>query len=365
MELKNRFIRSATFDSGADEAGYVTEQQIGFYQTLAAGGVGLIITGPANVLPAGKFINLSNAIFNDDCIPGYKMLTAAVHDQGAKIAPQLYHAGRDSALYWKGKNEKAIAPSHVPNDPHLSPYTCDEYHAATEDEIWEVIRAFGNAAVRAREAGFDAVQIHSAHACLASQFLSPHTNRRSDDWGGSLENRLRYHSEIYRDIKAKAGEDYPVLIKLGVEDQFSGGLEFSEGKRAAQHLAELGYDALEISIGLRGEFFSGTEFRDKINSLEKEAYFRDWCKEIKALVNVPIMMVGGLRTFELMEEIIQKGDADFISLSRPLIREPNIINEWKNGNRRKPRCVSCNKCGVWSGVELLRCRVNEKLEGLF
>jgi 2,4-dienoyl-CoA reductase-like NADH-dependent reductase (Old Yellow Enzyme family) len=361
MEMRNRFVRSATFDSGADKAGYVTEQQIEFYQTLAAGGVGLIMTGPANVLPAGKFIDLTNGIFNDDFISGLKKLTAAVHDQGAKIAPQLYHAGRDSAKYWQGKDVKSISPSHVPNDPHISVYSNHDYYEATEDEIWEVIHAFGDAAVRAREAGFDAVQIHSAHACLALQFLSPHTNRRDDEWGGSLENRLRFHREIFRDIKAKAGEDYPVLMKLGVEDQFSGGLEFSEGKKAAQHLSEWGYDALEISSGLRGKFYGGTEFRDKINSLEKEAYFRDWAKEIKAVVNTPVMMVGGLRTFELMEEIIQKGEADFISLSRPLIREPNIINEWKNGNRHKSTCVSCNKCGVWSGVKLIRCRVNEKV----
>jgi 2,4-dienoyl-CoA reductase-like NADH-dependent reductase (Old Yellow Enzyme family) len=214
----------------------------------------------------------------------------------------------------------------------------------TEDEIWEIVRAFGDAARRAREAEFDAVQIHGAHGYLLSQFLSPHTNRRSDDWGGVLDHRLRFHREVYRDIRAKVGEDFPVLIKIGVRDGFPGGLELMEGEWAAQHLAQWGFDALEISLGLRGELYEGTEFRTHINSLDREGYFRDWCKRIKRQVSVPVIMIGGLRTYELMEEVIQKGEADFISLCRPFIREPGIINDWKRGHDHKTACVSCNKC---------------------
>jgi 2,4-dienoyl-CoA reductase-like NADH-dependent reductase (Old Yellow Enzyme family) len=207
-----------------------------------------------------------------------------------------------------------------------------------------VVRAFGDAAKRAREAGFDAVQVHAAHAYLLSEFLSPFTNRREDDWGGTLENRLRIHREIYQDIRAKVGEDYPVLIKIGVQDGFPEGLEFTEGKVAAQRLAQWGYDALEISSGLRGEGYETAEFRTKISRLEREAYFRGWCQEIKSQVSVPVMMVGGLRTFELMEEVVQNGDADFISLSRPFIREPGLVNDWKSGDYHRATCISCNKC---------------------
>ena len=135
-----------------------------------------------------------------------------------------------------------------------------------------------------------------------------------------------------------------MLIKLGVQDGFSGGLEFEEGRKAAQLLAQLGFDALEISQGLRGEWFEGTEFRTKIDRPDREAYFREWCKNIKHQVNVPVMMVGGLRTFELMEEIIQNGEADYISLCRPFIREPDVIKHWKSGNHRRAQCISCNKC---------------------
>jgi 2,4-dienoyl-CoA reductase-like NADH-dependent reductase (Old Yellow Enzyme family) len=231
-----------------------------------------------------------------------------------------------------------------PSFLEMDPYFKAGYRTITEDEIWEVVRAFGDGARRAREAGFDAVQIHGAHAYLLSQFLSPYTNHRDDEWGGELKNRIRLHCEILKDIRQKVGEDYPILIKIGVQDGFPGGLEFSEGKVAAQYLAESGFDALEISQGLRGTGWENTEFRTKINVLDREAYFRHWCREIKDQVDVPIMMVGGLRTFKLMEEIIQKKEADFISLSRPLIREPGIINEWKGGDRHKAKCMSCNEC---------------------
>jgi len=340
MELRNRFVRSATYDGCADRTGNVTDQQVRLFEKLAHGGVGLIITGIAYVHPCGQISPAQNSIANDDCVPGFKRITAAVHDRGAKIAVQLFHAGRERARVYKAKNKQAISPSFIENDPYFK----EHYLPMTEDEIWEVIRAFGDAAKRAREAGFDAVQVHGAHAYLLSQFLSPHTNRRGDDWGGSLDNRLRFHREIYRDIRAKAGEDYLVFIKIGVQDGFPGGLEFKEGKQAARLMAQLGFDALEISSGLRGEPYEGTEFRTKINRIEREGYFRQWCREIKNQVNVPVMMVGGLRTPELMVEVIQKGEADLISLCRPLIREPGIINEWESGNLHRPACISCNKC---------------------
>ena len=338
MDLRNRFVRSATYDGCADK-NYVTEKQMSLYTTLAEGGVGLIITGITYVHNNGQISKFQNSISSDEFISGFKRLTSAVHDRGAKIAVQLFHAGRE-ARFPKSSDRVPIGPSFLEKDPYFKA----EYRAMTENEIWEVVRAFGDGAKRAREAGFDAVQIHGAHAYLLSQFLSPYTNRRQDEWGGSLENRLRIHREIYRDIRQKVGEDYPVLIKIGVQDGFPGGLEFSEGKLAAKYLAELGFDALEISQGLRGPSDEDTEFRTKINVLDREAYFRNWCRQIKNQVEVPVMMVGGLRTFKLMEEIIQNKEADFISLSRPLIREPGIINDWKRGDHHRAKCISCNEC---------------------
>ncbi|MFW6297191.1 MAG: hypothetical protein ACOC03_01700 [Desulfosalsimonas sp.] len=136
----------------------------------------------------------------------------------------------------------------------------------------------------------------------------------------------------------------PVLAKIGVEDGFAGGLEFDEGLRAVQMLAQSGFDSLEISSGLRGRAYDETEFKTGINKPGRQAYFRDWCRDVKKLVDVPVMMVGGLRSFSMMEEIAERGEADFISLCRPLIREPDIVNAWKSGDIRKPACISCNKC---------------------
>lgn len=338
MDLRNRFVRSATYD-GCAEKNYVTVNQIHLYTNLAKGGVGLIITGITYVHDSGHISRFQNSISSDEYISGFRRLTSAVHNQGARIAVQLFHAGRE-ARFPKSSGRIPMGPSFFEADFYFKP----KYRTMIKSEIWEVIHAFGDGAKRAREAGFDAVQIHGAHAYLLSQFLSPYTNRRSDEWGGCLENRLRLHREIYRDIRQKVGEDYPVLVKIGVQDGFPEGLEFTEGKLAAKHLAKLGFDALEISQGLRGPNDENTEFRTEINTLDREAYYREWCLEIKNQVEVPIMMVGGLRTFKLMEEVVQNREADFISLSRPLIREPSIINDWKEDIHHRAECISCNKC---------------------
>ena len=350
MSLRNRFVRSATYDGFAND-GYVTENQTNLYATVAKGGVGLIITGITYVHPSGQISKFQNSIAGDEFIPGLKKLAQTVHHEGAKIAVQLFHAGREAG-FPRSRKEVPLAPSLLETDP----YHEREYRAIRQDEIWEVIYAFGDGARRAREAGFDAVQLHAAHGYLLSQFLSPFTNRRVDEWGGSIENRLRLHREIYQDIRRKVGEDYPVLIKIGVQDGFPEGLEFNEGKQAAKLLATLGYNALEISQGLRGPGYENSEFKTNINDIKHEAYYWESCREIKKEVIVPVILVGGLRTFKLMEEIIQNKESDFVSLSRPFIREPDLLDKWKRDNSYRARCISCNQC--FDGLlkrETLRC----------
>jgi 2,4-dienoyl-CoA reductase-like NADH-dependent reductase (Old Yellow Enzyme family) len=359
LQLKNRFIRSATGDASADPRGHVTEKQLKRYKNLAAGGLGFIITGVSFVHDSGIHRLHYNSIGDDEFITGLRRLTDIVHSYGAKIAIQLFHGGRTSAHFLKSRHWLAMAPSYIEDDASIK----GDYRAMTEEDIWEIIQAFGDGARRAHEAGFDAIQLHGAHGFLFSQFVSPFTNRRRDGWGGSLKNRLRFHREVYKDIRKKVGSNYPVLIKFGVQDGFAQGLKFSEGKHAAKLLADWGFNALEISLGVRGQDYaewnvngsetgpgSGekdygkTEFRTDITCLSREAYYRNWCRAIKQEVTVPVIITGGLRTFSLMEEIINSKDADFIALSRPLIREPGIVNDWEKGNPRKPTCISCNKC---------------------
>jgi 2,4-dienoyl-CoA reductase-like NADH-dependent reductase (Old Yellow Enzyme family) len=215
----------------------------------------------------------------------------------------------------------------------------------TEQEIAATVDGFAQAARRAAEAGCDAVQVHGAHAYLLAQFLSPFTNRRVDAWGGDLAGRLRLHREILRAIRAQVGgQDFPVFIKLGLADGFPGGLELAEGLEAARLLAEAGYDAVEVSQGLRGNSYDQCEFRPKIVKREREAYFRAWARQVKQRVKVPVIMVGGLRSLDLMEEAVATGDAEFVALSRPLIREPGLVAGWRQDPARRPTCISCNKC---------------------
>ena len=340
LTLRNRFVRSATYDGMAEKNGRVSTKQIQMVEELARGGLGLIILGITYVHPSGQISPVQNSLADDACIPGFRNLAETAHEHGAKIAVQLFHAGRETAKVFNPLRKQALAPSSIPDDPNFQ----GTHRAMTEDEIQEVIRTFGQAAGRAREAGLDAVQVHGAHAYLLSQFLSPFTNRRIDAWGGELENRLRLHREILRAIRSKVGEDYPVMMKIGVRDGFPGGLKFHEGKQASLRLARWGYDSLEISSGLRGPGYRNAEFKTRINRLDQEAYFRSWCREIRPEVTVPVIMVGGLRTPALMEEVIQNGEADLISLSRPLIKEPTIIRDWRQGDRHRATCISCNQC---------------------
>jgi 2,4-dienoyl-CoA reductase-like NADH-dependent reductase (Old Yellow Enzyme family) len=340
LTLPNRFVRSATYDGMAEKGGRVSPAQIRMVEDLARGGVGLIILGIAYVHPSGRISPAQNSLADDDALPGFRKLAEAAHEHGSRIAVQLFHAGRETAKVYPPGLVTALAPSLLSNDPYFQ----GSYQALTAYEIREVVQAFGQAAGRAREAGLDAVQVHGAHAYLLSQFLSPFTNRRTDHWGGTLENRLRLHREILGAIRSRVGEDYPVLIKLGVADGFPEGLTFQEGKPAALTLAQEGYDALEISSGLRGKGYGNTEFKTGISRPEREAYFRNWCREIKPAVNVPVMLVGGLRTPGLLEEVLQNQEADLVSLSRPLIKEPGLIKDWRNGNLHRATCISCNKC---------------------
>lgn len=340
LRLRNRLVRSATYDGMAQRDGKVSEAQLALYSALALGGAGLIVTGLTSVHPSGQISGFQNTVHDDGCIPGLRRLVDTVHRQGARIALQLAHAGREAHIYQAYRRAEAVAPSIINGDPYCEA----SYRAMTGDEIEAVARAFGDGARRAREAGFDAVQIHGAHAYLVSQFLSPFTNRRTDRWGGNFENRNRFLHDLYQAVRTSVGQHYPVMIKLGVEDGFSGGLEFQDGCRIAEQCAQWGFDALEISQGLRGKRYAQTEFRTAIDRPGRDAYFHNWCREVKARVDIPVIMVGGLRRPALMKAVIRDAEADLVSLCRPLIREPDLIRRWQQERDYEPTCISCNRC---------------------
>lgn len=353
IKMPNRIVRSATYEKMADEDGFVTERLINFYVTLAKGGVGLIITGNVLVHTSGRSAPKILCLHNDFYIEGLQKLTKAVHSEGSKIVVQLSHGGRQCAsIFLYG--EQPVAPSAV-----YEPVYKVTPRELTQEEIWEIIESFGKASRRAKEAGFDGVQIHGAHGYLVNQFLSPYTNRRNDYWGGDEERRFHFLEEVYNSIRDNVGYDYPVMIKLNACDFIKGGLTLDESLRIAKRLENLGIDAIEVSGGIVESKPEERPVRPKIDSKEKEAYFREFSREFKKNLKVPIMLVGGIRSKTTAEEILEKNEADLISLSRPLIREPDLPKKWMKG-KDAVDCIYCNGCMRFMKLEYVRCTQLEK-----
>ncbi|MDH5747466.1 MAG: NADH:flavin oxidoreductase, partial [Candidatus Bathyarchaeota archaeon] len=196
--------------------------------------------------------------------------------------------------------------------------------------------------------GFDAVQLHGAHGYLLSEFLSPYTNRRTDEYGGDTENRMRIVENIYNRTVEKIGRDFPVLIKINVSDFLEGGIDLNESQKIAERLSNLGIGAIETSGGMfetRKYNKNLTASRIKIDSKDKEAYFLPYAREIKKVISIPLILVGGIRSLDVIEKILAEDSADFISMSRPLIREPDLPNKWlKRIDKSTADCISCNAC---------------------
>jgi len=336
MELKNRLVRSATWEGMCDQDGRPTRKLADCYAGLAKGAVGLIISSYTYVRRDGKQFPGQMGIYTDDFAAEMMALTAAVHDHGGKICMQLVHAGGQTSAKIIGS--RPVAPSEVtvmqfPETPAK----------LSHEDIADIIRLFGAGAARAREYGFDAVQLHAAHGYLINQFLSPLTNLRNDDFGGTPEKRRRFLMEVYRSVRDAVGNDFPLLAKLNIADNLEGGLEPDDGIEAAKALDQVGIDAIEVSAGTPS---SGdlSPVRPGIAKREQEAYNLPLACRTKSSVACPVMVVGGIRSLEVVEEIIGRKDADYVAMSRPFIREPSLALRWQGGNRERAACISCNGC---------------------
>jgi 2,4-dienoyl-CoA reductase-like NADH-dependent reductase (Old Yellow Enzyme family) len=219
------------------------------------------------------------------------------------------------------------------------------YHEITGQDIQKIITDFADAARRAKTAGFDGVQIHAAHGYLLSQFLSPIFNHRHDKYGGDIHNRSRIHIEVYQAIREAAGKDYPVLIKINCRDFVENGLNLNDSLEVGRALSDAGFDAIELSGGLLtgGQL---SPIRAGMKSGEEEVYYREEARDFKNAIEVPLILVGGIRSFQAAERLVKDGAADYISMCRPLIKEPNLINRWKSGALGKSECKSCNRCFI-------------------
>lgn len=334
VEIPNRFVRSATHDFMAEPGGSVSDRQVRLFKELSEGEVGLIITGHAYVSREGKASPKQISVAEDNDIQGLSRIAETVHGTRSRIFLQIAHAGRQTKPKICGCTP--LSPSAV-YEPVLKVMP----KVMTEEDIRDVIQAFVRAGVRAKKAGFDGIQLHMAHGYLLSSFFSAHTNRRTDDWGGSFANRLRIAVEIVRGLRSRV-EDYPLLVKLNSTDLMTGGLTLEESIAGAKTLEKEGVDGIEVSGGM-SEAGKGSVWKGQ-RSKDEEGYFVDSASRVKQEVSVPVFGLGGLRSLPVMERIVREGRADLISMSRPYIRDPFLVRKFRTGEIEKSACISCNKC---------------------
>ncbi len=351
MNLPNRAVRSATYENRCDEEGKVTDELVQFYRELAKREIGLVITGNAMVHPWGLTAPNALGVYSDDHLPGLERLSKVFRDAGVHAVLQLSHGGRQTVQQLIGERE-VLAPSAIYSRAmKLTP------KEMSPKEIKEVIDAFVAAAGRAQKSGFHGVQLHAAHGYLLSNFLSPFCNTRTDDYGGSTERRTKILIKIFDRIQARCGKEFPVLIKLNSEEGLQGGLDVGEAVRIVGILDTKGFAAIEISGGI---YETALSSRTKIKPGKNEAYFLANAERLREGTKTPLILVGGIRSQERINEILGSGVVEMISMSRPFIREPGLIKRWKEGDHRPARCISCNECmnKVFEGP--VRCYQEEK-----
>lgn len=352
ITLANRFVRSATWEGMAAEDGACTPRLVEYMGQLAKGKVGLIISSHAYVLKDGQAGPWQLGVYSDELLEGLRAMTDKVHEQNGRIVLQLAHAGFFANRKLTGQAPPALsAVEEMSKSPR---------RILSREGIGEIVRGFGEAARRGKEAGFDGVQIHAAHGYLLSQSLSPLFNRREDEYGGSVSNRARFLLEVLGEVKRTVGPDYPVLVKMNCEDFVDGGLSREDSMKTAVMLQEGGIDAIELS---GGTFVSGklNPSRMGISREEKEAYFKEAAKAFKSELHVPLILVGGIRSLEVAERMITDGFADYVSMSRPFICEPDLVARWQSGDAQKAECLSDNLCfGAGRAGEGIRCVTADK-----
>lgn len=335
MAVRNRIVRSATHEGMTDGAGQLSASYAPLLSALAEGEVGLIVTGHLYVREDGRVNRNQAGIDHDRFVPRLRVAGEAVHRHGARLVAQLSHAGANA----DPRAAVAIAPSAVADAGYRHVPL-----ALPAAEIPALVQAFVEAALRVQAAGLDGVQLHAAHGYLLSQFLSPRRNVRDDAYGGTPARRARLLGEICAAIRRAAGAGLAILVKMNGADLVEGGLEPADAVEAAAVLAAAGVDAIEVSGGLLMPKPPPTIFRTKIDGAADEGYFRAFARAVKDRVAVPVISVGGWRSPREIDRALAAGDADFVSMSRPLVREPGLVRRWRAGDGRPATCTSCNRC---------------------
>jgi 2,4-dienoyl-CoA reductase-like NADH-dependent reductase (Old Yellow Enzyme family) len=353
LDVPNRIVMPPMTTRTADEEGYVTDDTIAYYQARARGGVGLITVEMASPEKAGRHRRREVGIYDDRFLPGLTRLVDEIHHAGSKVSIQLGHGGGHTRRDICG--ETPIAPSAIPHSVYETTLETIIPEEMTTARIEAAIAAHAAAAVRAAKAGFDCVEIHAAHGYLISQFHAPFENRRSDVYGGSLENRARFGLEVLRAVKAAVG-GMPIVYRLSVEDFFPGGLPFSEGRQIAVWAAEAGADALHVTAGHYRSLPSAQVVLPPMSF--PDATFIDFAAVVKKLIHIPVIAVGRLGDPTIAAEALAAGKADFIALGRTLIADPQWVEKVRRGQPIR-RCLACNTCiNEMRGGTRIGCVVN-------
>ncbi len=358
LNLANRSVRSATWSGVGDDKGYLTDRAIELYSELAAGGVGLVVTGFQYVLPNGVAMIYQVGNYDESQVAGLSRLARAIHEAGSKVVVQLVHAGARANPKFFAEPAELWAPSTYTDE-----YTGNTAREMTVTEIAQTVEAYAAAASRCKRAGIDGVQFHGAHGYGINQFLAAATNRRGDAYGGEISSRYRYLGEVLEAVRGAVGDDYPVLIKLSGKDFVEGGLSTEESLYVARRLEEDRLDAIEVSGGNRAAPNGMTPSRLKIRKPEDEAYLLEIAARFKGTVKLPVITVGGFRSPEIVDAALSQGKADYVAMCRPFIREPGLVNRWKSGDLKKATCISCNGC-FEAGTEGngVYCKIEKKLK---
>ena len=336
MGLKNRIVMAPMVTNYAAEDGAATQRLIDYLVARARGGVGLIEVEASYVRPDGKGFSHELGIYKDELIPGLQELTRRLHEAGARVAMQIFHAGRQTSVAVTGV--RPVAPSAL-----VEPSSGEVPRELTIEEILELEEAFAQAARRVKEAGFDAVEIHGAHGYLIGEFLSPFSNRRDDEYGGSLAGRMRFALQIVRKVRQAVGGGYPILFRLSADEYVPGGLDLTQSQAIAAAVQDVGADA--ISVSAANNATPGMNIAP-VMELER-ALFVPLAQDIKEVVSVPVIAVGRLHDPAIADQGLAKGQADLVALGRALLTDPDWVEKAERGEVEEIRpCISCNQACI-------------------
>jgi len=308
LSLKNRLVMPPMATAMCNKDGSMSKEILDYYDKKSQGGyIGLIIIEHSFIAQQGRAHEKQLSIADDRLIDSFKVLATTIHKNGSKAVMQINHAGGAAKKEVTGMN--IVAPSTVINPFHQEQLIPKEL---TLKEINEIVHEFGNAARRVKAAGFDGVEIHSAHGYLLNQFFSPLTNKRKDEYGDDVSSRIKIHLEVIKSVQNAVGNDFPILLRLGACDYINGGTTIEDSKFAAIEFAKAGVDMLDISGGLRG-------YKNPKNS--EEGYFSSLTEEIKKVVSIPVILTGGITDAQVAEKLLSEKKADLIGVGRAILND--------------------------------------------